>query len=83
MSAICLAAYAAGEVYGRSADVSAGVLVPSVGGCRGCRRNDGGNTVIEVENLSKRYGEMLAVDGLDFRRSARHRDRLSRPERGR
>src|SRR6266853_6540959 len=25
-----------------------------------------GNTVIEVENLSKRYGEKLAVDGLDF-----------------
>jgi ABC-2 type transport system ATP-binding protein len=22
--------------------------------------------MIEVENLSKRYGEMLAVDGLDF-----------------
>src|ERR1700676_494788 len=25
-----------------------------------------GNKVIEVENLSKRYGEKLAVDGLDF-----------------
>jgi ABC-2 type transport system ATP-binding protein len=25
-----------------------------------------GNAVIEVENLSKRYGEKLAVDGLDF-----------------
>jgi ABC-2 type transport system ATP-binding protein len=23
-------------------------------------------TMIEVENLSKRYGEKLAVDGLDF-----------------
>src|SRR6266699_3171450 len=25
-----------------------------------------GSTVIEIENLSKRYGEKLAVDGLDF-----------------
>ena len=25
-----------------------------------------GSTVIEVENLSKRYGDKLAVDGLSF-----------------
>jgi ABC-2 type transport system ATP-binding protein len=27
---------------------------------------DGGQTMIEVEHLSKRYGDKLAVDGLDF-----------------
>jgi ABC-2 type transport system ATP-binding protein len=25
-----------------------------------------GDTVIEIKNVSKRYGEKLAVDGLDF-----------------
>ena len=27
---------------------------------------DGGQTMIEVENLSKRYGDKLAVDRLGF-----------------
>ena len=27
---------------------------------------DGGQTMIEVENLTKRYGDKLAVDGLSF-----------------
>src|SRR5258708_33044167 len=32
--------------------------------CRGTRSQ--GEKMIEVENLSKRYGDKLAVDGLDF-----------------
>jgi len=39
--------------------------------------------MIEVENLSKRYGEKLAVDGLDFVVQPGVGDRLPRPERGR
>ncbi|HET6209687.1 MAG TPA: hypothetical protein VFD94_04855, partial [Jatrophihabitans sp.] len=38
---------------------------PSDGRClAGCRLE--GTTMIEVENLSKRYGDKLAVDGLSF-----------------
>src|SRR5580700_3719077 len=41
-------------------------LVHSVGGAGGTGLADGGHSMIEVDNLSKRYGEKLAVDGLDF-----------------
>src|SRR5450432_2918325 len=43
------------------------VRVWPIGRCAGVTGvTDGGRTMIEVENLSKRYGEKLAVDGLDF-----------------
>src|SRR6202012_6070092 len=38
----------------------------SVGGAGTTGLTDGGRTMIEIEGLSKRYGEKLAVDGLDF-----------------
>ena len=38
--------------------------------------------MIEVKNPSKRYGEKLAVDGLDFVVQPGTRDGFSRPERG-
>ena len=37
--------------------------------------------MIEVRNLSKRYGEKLAVDGLGLCGAARGRDRFLRPKR--
>jgi len=43
---------------------------------------DGWEPVIEVENISKAIREMLAVDGLDFGRSAGIVTRLSRARTG-
>src|SRR4029077_15282707 len=46
---------------------AAGRLVPNVGSAGVTGATDGGKqTVIEVANLSKRYGDKLAVDGLSF-----------------
>ena len=39
--------------------------------------------MIEVENLTKRYGAHTAVDGVSFRCDPGHRDRVPRTERGR